>query len=86
MENQGAKIGSKILKIIGILLAIGAVCLIVVKIYNKFFRKEQPVVEGDADGVDALEGDSSAADVAAEAETFEVPAAAVIVNADQMEA
>lgn len=84
MENEGARIGRKILKIVGILLAIGAVCLVVVKIYNKFFRKEQPALEGDADGADAIADESAVAD--ADVETFEVPASAVIANADQMEA
>ena len=35
MENQNAKRGSKILKILGILLAIGAICYICVKVYRK---------------------------------------------------
>lgn len=87
MENEGARRGRTFLKILGILLAIGAVCFIVVKIYRKFFPKEQPVLEGEADDLDAVADASSLAEAAvAEAETFEVPAEAVIANADQMEA
>lgn len=88
MENQGAKKGNTFLKILGILLAIGAVCFIVVKIYRKFFPKQQPVLEGEANDVDAIaDADASLAEAAAtEADTFEVPAEAVIANADQMEA
>ena len=85
MENQGAKRGNKILKILGILLAIGAICYIAVKIYRKFFPKAQPVLEGEATDVEAVEAPAEEA-VVAEAETFEVPAEAVIANADQMEA
>ena len=85
MENQNAKRGSKILKILGILLAIGAVCYICVKLYRKFFPKEQPALEGEATDLEAVE--APVEEVAApEAETFEVPAEAVIANADQMEA
>ena len=88
MENEGAKRGRTFLKILGILLAIGAVCFVAVKLYKKFFPKQQPVLEGEADNVDAIaEADASLAEAAAvEAETFEVPAEAVIANADQMEA
>lgn len=88
MENEGAKRGRTFLKILGILLAIGAVCFVVVKIYRKFFPKQQPVLEGEADDVDAITAadESLAEAAAAEAEAFEVPAEAVIANADQMEA
>lgn len=88
MENEGAKRGRTILKILGILLAIGAVCFVVVKIYRKFFPKQQPVLEGEADDLNAIaDADASLAEAAAaEPEAFEVPAEAVIANADQMEA
>lgn len=86
MENEGAKRGNTILKILGILLAIGAVCFIVVKLYKKFFPKEQPVLEGEATDADAIADAAVTEAAAAEAETFEVPAEAVIANADQMEA
>ena len=90
MENRGAKTAKTILKILGILLAIGAVCFVAVKIYKKFFKKEEPVLEGTADEVDAIAEGSEEEVVAEEAaaveDSFEVPAAAVIANADQMEA
>lgn len=86
MENEGAKRGNTILKILGILLAIGAVCFIVVKLYRKFFPKQQPVLEGEATDADAIADASVTEAAAAEVETFEVPAEAVIANAEQMEA
>ncbi len=88
MENQGAKTGKTILKIIGILLAVGAVCFIAVKLYKKFFKKEEPVLEAAADDVDAIAEESAVAEeeVPAYEDSFEVPAEAVIANADQMEA
>lgn len=90
MENKGSNVGKTILKILGILLAIGAVCFVAVKIYKKFFKKEEPVLEGAADEVDAIaEGSNEEAvaeEVAVPEDSFEVPAAAVIANADQMEA
>ena len=89
MENQGAKRGKTILKILGILLAIGAVCFVAVKIYRKFFKKEEPVLEGEAEAVDAIAEESATNEeeaVAADEDSFEVPAVAVIANADQMEA
>jgi hypothetical protein len=86
MENEGAKRGNTILKILGILLAIGAVCFIVVKVYKKFFPKQQPVLEGEAEGTDAIADAPAVEEAVAEANTFEVPAEAVIANAEQMEA
>ena len=89
MENQGAKTIKTIFKILGVLLAIGAVCFVAVKLYKKFFKKEEPVLEGATDEVDAIgegEAEAVAEEVAAEEDSFEVPAAAVIANADQMEA
>ena len=86
MENEGAKRGNTVLKILGILLAIGAVCFIVVKLYRKFFPKQQPVLEGEATDADAIADASVTEAAVAEVETFEVPAEAVIANAEQMEA
>ena len=86
MENEGAKRGNTILKILGILLAIGAVCFIAVKVYRKFFPKQQPVLEGEAEGTDAIADAPAVGEAVAEANTFEVPAEAVIANAEQMEA
>ena len=86
MENEGAKRFKTFLKIVGVLLAIGAVCFVAVKLYRKYFKKEEPVLEA-ADDVDAIAEESVAAEEAVVAEdSFEVPAEAVIANADQMEA
>ena len=86
MENEVVvvKKGNRFLKVLGILLAIGALCYAAVKIYNKFFRKKTAALEADeaADDValeDATEGEAAE-------EVFEVPAEAVIANAEQMEA
>ena len=81
MANENARRGKTFLKIIGILLAIGAVCFVVVKLYKKYFKKEEALLETDADDVDAIADETSA-----EEESCEVPAEAVIANADQMEA
>ena len=87
MENEGAKRFKTFLKIVGVLLAIGAVCFVAVKLYRKYFKKEEPVLEAAADDVDAIADASAVAEDAVVAEdSFEVPAEAVIANADQMEA
>ena len=83
MENDVVvvKKANRFWKVIGILLAIAGVCFVAVKVYNKFFRKAQPVVEG-GEEVPAVEG----AEEAAAEETFEVSADAVIANAAEMSA
>ena len=87
MENEGAKRFKTFLKIVGVLLAIGAVCFVAVKLYRKYFKKEEPVLEAAADDVDAIAEESAVAEEAVATEdSFEVPAEAVIANADQMEA
>ena len=87
MENEGAKRFKTFLKIVGVLLAIGAVCFVAVKLYRKYFKKEEPVLEAAADDVDAIaEGSAVAEEAVATEDSFEVPAEAVIANADQMEA
>ena len=87
MENEGAKRFKTFLKIVGVLLAIGAVCFVAVKLYRKYFKKEEPVLEAAADDVDAIAEESAKVEEAVVAEdSFEVPAEAVIANADQMEA
>lgn len=85
MENENARRGKTLLKIIGILLAIGAVCFVVAKLYKKYFKKDEALLEADADDVNAI-ADESATEEAIVEESFEVPAEAVIANADQMEA
>lgn len=87
MENESARRGKTFLKIIGILLAIGAVCFVVAKLYKKYFKKDEALLETEADDLDAIADESAAAEEAvAEEESFEAPAEAVIANADQMEA
>lgn len=86
MENENGKRGVKILKILGILLAIAGICFVVVKLYKKFFRKEQPVLEAEAEDVEAIAEESVAEEAVAEQATFEVPAEAVLANAEQLEA
>lgn len=85
MENEGARRFRTFLKILGIVLAVGAVCFIAVKVYRKFFPKQQPLLEDDADDLDAI-AEAPAKEAAVKAEAFEVPAEAVLANADQMEA
>ena len=84
MENEVVvvKKGNRFWKVVGILLAIAGVCFVAVKVYNKFFRKAKPVVEG-GEEVPAVEG---AEEAAVAEETFEVPAEAVIANAADMSA
>lgn len=84
MENEGARRLRTFFKILGIVLVVGAVCYGAVKLYRKFFPKEQPVLDDAADDIDAIETPVAAPKASASA--FEVPAGAVIANADQMEA
>ena len=86
MENEGAKRFKTFLKIVGVLLAIGAVCFVAVKLYRKYFKKEEPVLEAATDDVDAIADASAAEEAVVTEDSFEVPAEAVIANADQMEA
>lgn len=79
MENTVVvKKGNRFWKVVGILLAIGAICFVAVKVYNKYFRKKDEEL-AEAEELPEL-------DVALdEEETFEVPAEAVIANAADME-
>ena len=86
MENEGARRLRTFFKILGIVLVVGAVCYGAVKLYRKFFPKEQPVLDDTADDIDAIETPVVAPKAKAQASAFEVPAGAVIANADQMEA
>lgn len=84
MENGVVvvKKGNRFWKVVGILLAIGAVAFVAVKVYNKYFRKAKPVLE---EGEDAPALDE-AEEVAVSEETFEVPAEAVIANVADVDA
>lgn len=72
------KKGNRFWKVVGILLAITAVCFVAVKVYNKYFRKKNEEL---AEGEELPELDVALD----EEETFEVPAEAVIANAADME-
>ena len=67
-------------KILTAILAIGAVCAAAAVVYHKFFRKKKEEL-AEAEEIPALDGEESAA----EEETFEVPADAVIANVEDME-
>ena len=72
-------------KVVKILLAVGALCLIAAKVYRKFFQKNTEVVV-DEDADEATDVDLLAEeDADVEEEAFEVPAEAVIANAEDME-
>ena len=84
MENSNIVVVKKkhtVWKIIGIILAVGALCLVAARVYQKFFKKKCCKAE-ELDAEDEL----AAVEPAEEAdETFEVPAEAVIANAEDME-
>ncbi|MBQ9773560.1 MAG: hypothetical protein IJW30_06895 [Clostridia bacterium] len=80
MENEVVvKKGNCFWKVVGIVLAVLGVCLVAVKIWQKIRRKKKAAVEACEDAP-AVEG----ADEAVAEETFEVPAEAVIANAEDM--
>lgn len=83
MENEVVMVkkGNRFWKVLGILLAIASVCAVAVVVYNKFFRKKNEEIE-EAEELEALEG---AEEAAVAEETFEVPAEAVIANAEAAE-
>lgn len=90
MENQNivvVKKKSTFWTVVKILLVVGAVCLVAAKIYQKFFKKKTVEVLEDADDLAALDAaDEVPTENVVEAEeTFEVPAEAVIANAEDME-
>lgn len=87
MENSNIVVTKKksaFWTVVGILVAVAAVCLVAAKVYQKFFKKKQEALaEPDAENAPMLD---VAEDVAEEAEElFEVPAEAVIANAEDME-
>ena len=90
MENQNIVVVKKkntFWTVVKILLIVGAVCLVAAKIYQKFFKKKTVEVLEDADDLAALDAaDEVPTENVVEAEeTFEVPAEAVIANAEDME-
>ena len=88
MQNEVVvvKKGNRFLKVLGILLAIGALCYAAVKIYNKYFRKETLALDAEDASADEVALEDATEEAAVAEEAFEVPAEAVIANAEQMEA
>ena len=89
MENQNivvVKKKSTFWTVVKILLAVGAICLIAAKVYQKFFKKKTVEVIEDADDLSAMTDadDVAVEEATAEEETFEVAAEAVIANAEDM--
>ena len=89
MENQNivvVKKKSTFWTVVKILLAVGAICLVAAKVYQKFFKKKTIEVIEDADDLsDMTDADDVAVEeTTAEEETFEVAAEAVIANAEDM--
>jgi len=73
--------------VVGILLAVAALCVVAAKVYQKFFKKKRTEVieatEGETELLEAAEDADESADT--EAEVLEVPAEAVIANTEDME-
>ena len=86
MENSNivvVKKKSKFWTVVGILLAVGAVCLVAAKLYQKFVKNKK-AAQADIDDADVPEALDCAEKELAD-ETFEVPAEAVIANAEDMD-
>lgn len=75
---------SVVWKILAAVAAIAALCVVGVKLYQKFAKKKQEEAVDEAEGLDMLD-EAEADDVATAEEALEVPAEAVIANADDME-
>ena len=87
MDNSNivvVKKKNKIWTVLGILLAIGAVCLVAAKLYQKFVKNKQ-TAKAELNEADELEALDCAEEAVAEEEAFEVPAEAVIANAEDMD-
>lgn len=85
MENSNLVVVKKkntVWTVIKILLAVGAVCLVAAKIYQKFFKNKK----ASAEEIKAEDETPEIAEAeAVEDDAFEVPAEAVIANAEDME-
>ena len=79
---------STVWKILAALAAVAALCVVGVKLYQKFAKKKEEAIDG-AEDTKALEAPEAEADEAVAEEeapeAFEVPAEAVIANAEDME-
>lgn len=69
-------------KVLAALAAIAALCVVGVKLYRKFNKKKETEALDEAEDLLMPSADD---EVEAEEEAFEVPAEAVIANADDME-
>lgn len=87
MENSNVVVVKKkstFWTVVKILLAVGAICLVAAKIYQKFFKNKKAAVCEIEDDEDLPEIDT-AEETDTDEEAFEVPADAVIANAEDME-
>ena len=89
MENENIIIVKKkntIWTVIAVLLALGAVCIVALKLYQKFFKKKKTADIDDAEALAELNIADDAGEEIFEAEEipFEVSAEAVIANAEDM--
>ncbi len=88
MENSNIVVTKKksaFWTVVGILLAVAAACLIAAKVYQKFFKKKKDeLAEPETEDAPLLDVAEEAVEDTEEA-TFEVPAEAVIANAEDME-
>ena len=84
MENNYVVVKKKnpVWKVLGILLAIGALCVVAAKVYQKFFKnKKAAVCEAEEENLPLAETEEESD----EAEAFEAPAEAVIADSENME-
>lgn len=76
------KKGCTFWKVVKVLLIVGAVCFAAVKVYQKFFKKNE---QAKVDAPDETPETEKVSD-GQEAEAFEVPADAVIAGAAELDA
>ena len=76
---------STVWKILAAIAAVAALCVVGVKLYQKFVKKKEEAID-EAEETDAIEApEAEVEETVAEEEAFEVPAEAVIANAEDME-
>ena len=71
-------------KVVKIALLVAGVCFVAARIYRKYFQKKEEALE-EAEELAALEEAEDLAVSEEEEEVLDVPAEAVIVNAEDME-
>ena len=85
MENSNLVVVKKkntVWKVIGVLLAVAALCVVAAKVYQKFFKKKKTDAVADLAAAEELPEVEAPE---AEEEAVEVCADAVIANAEDME-